>query len=316
MTDSSNNPNATLPYVTQLSQQDPDDEDEAEEPNNINDIITEDTVSPNTNTNTSNLPNVADIAFHFIVKKNPHIHPVQHSQMMSTVLILLQSTSECCEKIGKLSAKCKRAKAKSIELTNIVNSVTQQIRPLLLTNKANPAPHLNPDLVIPIIMPHSSPDRKITKVIYDRIQCYLTIVRVLAHDYDTSTDVNVTVLNPNNYLVASNVPSLPASSRKAPSHSGSAGDPDGDGNGGDDDDDDDDDDDEEDEADAALFAPHRKDIDAMKSSIDIIDFIFHHLSVMRDNKSNERYLLSQTIRSYANELYAYQQKKKVRFFVC
>ena len=73
MTDSSNNPNATLPYVTQLSQQDPDDEDEAEEPNNINDIITEDTVAPNTNTNTntSDLPNVADIAFDFIVKKIP-----------------------------------------------------------------------------------------------------------------------------------------------------------------------------------------------------------------------------------------------------
>ena len=116
-------------------------------------------------------------------------------------------------------------------------------------------------------------------------------------------------------MVASNVPSLPASSRKAPSHSGSAGDPDGDGNGGDDDDDDDDND-EEDEADAALFATHRKDIDAMKSSIDIIDFIFHHLSVMRDNMSNERYLLSQTIQTYANELYAYQQKKKVCFLVC
>jgi type V secretory pathway adhesin AidA len=125
MTDSSNNPTATLPYVTQLSQQEPDDEDEAEEPN---DIIT-DPVAPNnnTNTNTSDLRNVVDIAFDFIVKKNPHIHPVQHSQMMTTVLVLLQSTSECCEKIGKLSAKCKRAKAKSIELTNIVNSVTQQI---------------------------------------------------------------------------------------------------------------------------------------------------------------------------------------------
>jgi hypothetical protein len=123
---------------------------------------------------------------------------------------------------------------------------------LLLTNKANPAPHLNPDLVIPIIMPHTSPDRNITKIFYERIKCYLTIVRVLAHDYDTSTDVNVPVLNPNNYLVASNVPNLPASSRKAPSHSGSAGDPeaegDGDGNG-----DDDDDEDDEDEADAALL---------------------------------------------------------------
>jgi hypothetical protein len=70
MTDSSNNPTATLPYVTQLSQQDPDDEEEAEEPNDINDIIT-DTVAPNNNTNTSDLRNVADSAFDFIVKKIP-----------------------------------------------------------------------------------------------------------------------------------------------------------------------------------------------------------------------------------------------------
>jgi hypothetical protein len=189
---------------------------------------------------------------------------------------------------------------------------------MLLTNKARLAPHLNPDLVIPIVMSHTSPERNITKTFYESIQCYLTILRVLAHDYDTSTDVNVTVLNPNNYLVASNVPNLPARSRKAPSHSGSAGDPDdGDGDGnGDGDGDDDNDDDEEDEEDAALFAPHRNDIDAMKRSIDIIDFIFHHLSAMRDNKSNERYLLSQNIRSYANELYAYQQKKKVSFSDC
>jgi hypothetical protein len=106
-------------------------------------------------------------------------------------------------------------------------------------------------------MPHSSPDRNISKPIYECLQCYVTILRVLAHDCDTSTNVNVTVLNPYQYyyLLGSNVPNPPAHSGKsfkAPSHSCSGGDPD-DPSGADGDDESDDDD--EDEEDAAFFGP-------------------------------------------------------------
>jgi hypothetical protein len=326
MTDPSNNPTATLPYVTQLSQQPDEEEDDdhnvdpsaAEEPNTTITELPTAAAEIEPNATNTDLPNAADIAFDLIVRDNPHIHPVQHSQMMISVMALLQSNSECCEKIGKLLFKFKRAKAKSIELTKIANSVIQQIRLMLLTNKARLVPHLNPDLVIPIVMPHSSPDTNMSKPIYDCLQCYLTILRSLAHDYDTSTDVNVTVLNPYHYLLRSNVPSPPAhscKSFKAPSHhSGSGGDPDD--PSGDDDDGGGDDDDNEDEEDAALFGPHRADIEAMERSLDIIDFVIHHVSVMRDKKSNKRYFLSQTIRSYANEFYAYQKKKEVRFCEC
>jgi hypothetical protein len=136
MADPNNNSTATLPCVsTQLSQQPDEDDDDhnvnpsVEEPNaTFTELPTAADIEPNANATNTDLSNAADIAFDLIVQENPHIHPLQHSQMMITVMVLLQSTSECCEKIGKLLFKCKRAKAKSIELTKIANSVIQQIR--------------------------------------------------------------------------------------------------------------------------------------------------------------------------------------------